>query len=251
MSCYMLLDSRGRRFFVPDRGGAVRVSGLGVVDAGKLREAGAGRKIEIAGKEFLLLKPTVHDMMQSLERGPQLIMEKDASLIAHYLDVSPGSTVLEIGAGSGSLTLRLLYSAGRDGCVVTLDNRVEHLRIAASNVDRFGLGDSWHPVIADGRKPIGEAFADSVSIDIPDPWNAIGGARDALRPSGMLSSYSPTVNQTERTVLQALQTGFIHELSFEVMLRRIDVSEGATRHSFEGPGHTGYISIFRKVHFDK
>ena len=251
MGCFMLLDNRGRKFFVPDSKVAVRVEGLGVVDPGNFTPDDVGGPVLVAGKKFILFRPTLSDMMLSLERGPQIIMEKDASVIAHYMNLGCGSVVLEIGAGSGSMAIQLLHAVGAQGAVVTLDNRLEHLKVASSNVSRFGLRETWHPVVADGRMHVGSVFADAACIDIPDPWNAISSCWHALRPGGMLASYSPTVNQTEKTVISAKAISFTHELSFEVLMRRLDVSEGATRHSFEGPGHTGYISVFRKVNANK
>lgn len=251
MGCFMLVDDRGRRFLIPDGDSAVRVEGLGVVDPGNFRLDDIGGRVSVAGKVFTLFRPTLSDMMLSLERGPQVIMEKDASLIAHYMNLRCGSTVLEIGAGSGSMTVLLLNAVGAHGAVVTLENRKEHLKIASSNVSKFGLAESWHPVVADGRMHVGEAFADAACIDIPDPWMALSACWRALRPGGMLAAYSPTVNQTEKTVIMAKTMPFRHELSFEILMRRLEVAEGATRHSFEGPGHTGYISIFRKVNANK
>jgi tRNA (adenine57-N1/adenine58-N1)-methyltransferase len=136
---------------------------------------------------------------------------------------------------------------GAQGRIITYDNRLEHLSVARSNIERFGLENSWYPVLGDGRRFVGSSFADAACMDIPDPWNALRTCWDALRPGGMLASYSPTVNQTEQTVTEALKLPFMFETSFEVMLRRIVVSPGATRHSFEGPGHTGYISLFRRL----
>lgn len=247
----MLQDESGRRYIVPPGQGSVRVKGLGVIDAATLAETPSGSRVKIAGKEFLLLEPTLSDMLLSLERGPQVILEKDASLIVHYLDIHCDSTVLELGAGSGALTLHLLQAVGKGGSVITLDNRPAHLRLARRNIERFDLDGAWHPVAGDGRRCVGSLFADAVCVDIPDPWNALASCWDALKPGGMLASYSPTVNQTEHTVTDARGLHFMHEMSFEVILRRMDVAQGATRHSSVGPGHTGYISVFRKAHRDK
>ncbi len=251
MGCFMLVDGSGRKYFVPERKGTARVGGLGVIESSRLSEADVGAQITVAGRRFRLLRPTLSDMMTSLERGPQIITEKDASLMAHYADLRCGSTVLELGAGSGSLSILLLYATGSNGSVLTLDNRADHLDVARSNILKFGLESTWHPVLADARRHVGNSFADAACMDIPDPWNALQTCWAALKPGCILASYSPTVNQIERTVTDAISLPFRHELSFEVMLRRLSVSPGATRHSFEGPGHTGYISVFRKVNADK
>ena len=251
MGCLMLVDGGGRRYLVPEGNGIIRVLGLGVLDRDILSNIEPGCRVSIAGRKFTLLRPTLSDMMLSIERGPQVITEKDGALIAHFIDLRCGSTVLELGAGSGSLSLLLLHGVGSKGSVVTVDNRLEHLRLAGSNIERFGLGCSWHPVLADARKHLGVSFADAACMDIPDPWNALDACWSALRPGCMLASYSPTVNQIERTVTEAISKSFTHELSFELIMRKISVSPGATRHSFEGPGHTGYVSLFRKVNADK
>lgn len=247
----MLVDEKGRRYFIPEKAGTVRVKGLGVVDSGKLSAAQIGAIVDVAGKSFRLLKPTLSDMMRSIDRGPQIVMEKDAALITHYLDVSCDSTVLELGAGSGSITLALLRKVGKGGLVVTYDNRWEHLLVAQANVLKFGMALGWMPVFGDGRRHIGSSFADAVFMDIPDPWNALDAGWNALRAGGMLASYSPTVNQTEKMEDYARKMPFMHEITFEVLVRRVESSPGATRHSFEGPGHTGYISVFRKINADK
>lgn len=247
----MLVDERGRRYFIPEVSGTVRVRGLGVVDSSKLTAAQIGAFVTVAGKSFRLLRPTLSDMMRSVDRGPQIVMEKDAALIAHYLDVGCNSTVLELGAGSGSLSIALLKRVGEGGIVVTYDNRLEHLLLAQSNVYKFGLGHCWLPVLGDARHHIGDSFADAVSIDIPDPWNALDTCKTALRGGGMLASYSPTVNQTEKLEATARNMPFMHEITFEVLVRKLESTPGATRHSFDGPGHTGYISVFRKTNDDK
>lgn len=248
---FMLVDEKGRRYFIPERAGAVRVRGLGVVDAAKLSTAGVGSLIEVAGKSFRLFRPTLSDMMRSIERGPQIVTEKDAALIMHFMDVTCGSTVLELGAGSGSMTIALLRNVGDTGLVVSYDNRLGHLSIANSNVRKFGMERCWFPVLGDVRRHLGSAFADSVFMDVPDPWKALDSCWSALRPGGVLASYSPTVNQIENFEVNAREMPFMHEITFEVIVRKLETSPGATRHSFEGPGHTGYISVFRKTNGDK
>ncbi len=232
---------------VPDGDGLVRVKGLGIVDRGNMSINGYGTNISIAGKSFLLLPPTLDDLLENLSRGPQIIMAKDAAQIVHCLGIHSGSRVIEGGSGSGSLTVALLNAVLPIGEVITVELRADHIRLARENITGFGLQSCWHPVIGDVRKPPAQESADAMVLDIPDPWEALSSAYTILRPGGMLAVYSPTINQTERTVVAAASGSMLHEKSFEVILRRLDISEGASRHSFDTIGHTGYVSVFRKV----
>jgi len=66
---------------------------------------------------------------------------------------------------------------------------------------------------------IGPAIADAIFLDLPEPWLAIPHAAHAIKPNGGLCSYSPCVEQTQRTV-QALKDYGFHSLkTIEVRLR--------------------------------
>ncbi|MBX8635948.1 MAG: hypothetical protein KIS30_03395 [Thermoplasmata archaeon] len=247
MSAFLLLSRDGRRYIVPDGIGLVRVKGLGIVDRNNLSATGYGTNVSIAGKAFLLLPPTLDDLLDGLSRGPQIIMAKDAAQIIHCLSIHSGSRVVEGGSGSGSLTIALLHAVFPLGEVVTVELRTDHIRLARENVTGCGLQSCWRPVIADVRKPLLPDSADAMVLDMPDPWEALHAACITLRPGGMLAVYSPTINQTERTVVSAVDGCLLHEKSFEVILRKLEIASGASRHSFDTLGHTGYVSLFRKV----
>ncbi len=103
-----LLDERGRRYWTVLQKGMIKVAGLGVIDGEKLIGKLSGSKFSLSGgREFWILKPTVNELMQSIERGPQVIMPKDAATIVFRLGIRPGETVVEGGLGSGSLTIAL------------------------------------------------------------------------------------------------------------------------------------------------
>jgi tRNA (adenine57-N1/adenine58-N1)-methyltransferase len=243
----MLVDGKGRKFFVEGESGSTKVGGLGVVSLDRLAKFSDGDEVDIAGKKFRLLPPTIEDMLSSIHRGPQIIMPKDAAQIVHHLSIGCGSTVVEGGSGSGSLTLSLLKAVYPAGRVISFDNRREYLHIASRNVRASGMSSSWYPVLGDIRSASLGGRADAMAVDIPDPWNVLSAASSMLKAGGMLAVYVPTINQTERTVVSSAGKAFIHEVSFESIFRRLEISEGASRHSFDTLGHSGYISIFRKV----
>lgn len=246
MKAALLIDDRGRRFLIPSGDGLTAVRGLGVVDRDAVSHAKWGETVSIAERKFTLFPATLSDLLSSLKRGPQIIVEKDASLISHYLSLRSGSRVLEFGAGSGSLTVCMLWHVAPEGFVITVDPNYKSLEISAENVAASGLMECWMPVIGSGFSFCTSAFADAAVMDVPEPWKCLTNAKAALREGGMLASYSPTVNQTETTVTSAEELGLIHELTFEVLFRKLEVAKGRTRHAFEMLGHSGYISVFRK-----
>ena len=58
-----------------------------------------------------------------MKRGPQIIYPKDISQIVIEANISSSSKVLEIGTGSGALTLYLLNILNGSGSLTTLDIR--------------------------------------------------------------------------------------------------------------------------------
>ena len=65
-----------------------------------------------SGTQYLALRPLLADFVLSMPRGAAVIYPKDAAQIVAMGDVCPGATVLEAGAGSGSLTCSLLRAVG-------------------------------------------------------------------------------------------------------------------------------------------
>ncbi|MBX8631730.1 MAG: methyltransferase domain-containing protein [Thermoplasmata archaeon] len=242
----MLMDEEGKKYYIHGKG-MVKIRGLGVVDADRIRTTPYGESIRIAGKRFIVVRPTAEEIISSITRGPQVITSKDAAIIVHYLGIGNGSAVIEGGAGSGCLSLFLLQSVFPDGAVISVDNRSDHLRIAAENVSNSDFSACWHPVKGDIRHIQLSHPADAMVLDIPDPWDALDTASSCLKAGAILAVYLPTINQTEKTVVISQGTSLRHETSFELLMRKLEVKDGGTRHSYETLGHTGYISIFRKM----
>ena len=70
-----------------------------------------------------------------MPRGAAVIYPKDAAQIVTMGDIHPGATVLEAGAGSGSLTCALLRAVGPTGRVISYEVRDDHAEVAVRNVD--------------------------------------------------------------------------------------------------------------------
>jgi len=182
-----------------------------------------------------------------VRRQAQIIGPKDAASLIWNCDIKAGDVVVEVGAGSGALTLVLAQAVGPGGHVVTYDMRSDFLDRAGENVAAAGLGERVAFKLGDGRAAIPETRVDAFVVDIPDPWEAVGTAAKSLRPCGHFASYSPNVEQVNRTVA-ALRTGtFVETRTLEIIEREIEASESGTHPSFAPLGHTGYLTFARSV----
>jgi tRNA (adenine57-N1/adenine58-N1)-methyltransferase catalytic subunit len=224
------------------------VGDRGVLDLSSEIGQEPGREVAWLGHRYRLVRPSLADLLAGLERGPQIVMAKDAFHLAYLAGVAPGGSVVEAGAGSGALTVVLATLVGPSGRVTSYDRRGEFLDAARRNVERAGLAgrvDFRRRDVA--QEGIDVAGVGSVVLDLPEPWAVVPSAREALVPGGYLATYTPTYNQLERTVreFRAAGLGDIHAV--ELLERPIHVGDGGTRPAFEMLGHTGFLASARKV----
>lgn len=251
----VLIDESGKKTLVRiDAGGApgkegraVKMAGIGVVDISRIIGKPYGSKARLGSKEYYLMRPSITDKIETMKRGAQIILPKDSSAIIMHADIKPGDSVLESGIGSGAMTAALANAVGPSGKVVVYENREEFAKLAADNLGAMGLLSRVEIKIGDVTAGISEKGMDAAVLDIPNPWDAIGRVKECLKPCASLASYSPTVNQVERTVKELEKTCFIQIRTIELLEREIVVGERGTRPSFDMLGHTGYITFARKV----
>ncbi len=209
-----------------------------------------GQRIETnKGVAFYVLRPTLADMMMKVKRRTTIIYPKEAGIILLELGIESGSRVIEIGSGSGSLTVLLSRIVGREGKVYSFERRPEHQEMAVMNVQKFGRPDHVEFIlkdpVAEGGFGVGEV--DAVFVDIPTPWVIVSQVWEALRPGGHVGFLSPNIEQVQTTVKRLEETGFVRIRTMEVWTRGIRVKEFLTRPHDRMIGHTGYIFFAQKV----
>jgi tRNA (adenine57-N1/adenine58-N1)-methyltransferase len=199
------------------------------------------------GVDFILLKPTPIDYAKKMLRSTQIIYPKDMGLILVHSGIGCGSRILEAGTGSGALTSILANFVGSEGRVYSYEVRAEFFEKAKKNLERAGVLDKVELKNKDITEGIDESDVDAVVLDLATPWKVVPLARQALKGSGVLMSFSPTIEQVVKTV-EALETeGFVNIEAFESIVRRIKVKKGQTRPETLMIGHTGYITKARKT----
>jgi tRNA (adenine57-N1/adenine58-N1)-methyltransferase catalytic subunit len=200
------------------------------------------------GIYFTTLKPALTDYIMKSSRNTQIIYPKDAALIVMFSGIGPGSREVESGTGTGSLTTALAHYVGPTGKVYTYELRSEFQKNAAKNLQRSKLigyvemksGD----VTVTGYE---ERDVDSVILDLAVPWLVVPHAYAALKPSGIIVSFSPTIDQVVKTTEALKENGFVFIETVECLMRTMQVERGKTRPNTMMTGHTGYITHARKI----
>jgi len=241
-----LADGKGNRHWFKASAGMLKIHSLGVVDGSRIMGMDDGSSVSIAGHEFTVFRPGTADLMESVERGAQIVTPKDAASILMNCDIRSGDTVIEVGAGSGALTTALLRTVAPSGRVHTIELRRDYADRAARNVRKAMLETNWSCQVSDAKEAKTDVIADAFVMDMPDPWNAFGNLLKNLRPGGRLCAYVPNTNQVEETV-NALRARSFHDVRvIENIQREMEVHPGGVRPSFASLGHTGYMVFGRK-----
>ena len=68
-----------------------------------------------------------------------------------------------------------------------------------------------------------------------------------MKLSGTLVSFSPTIEQVKKTTFALRDNDFIEINTYELIKRKIQVKENATRPETRVIGHTGYMTFGRKI----
>ncbi|XP_057715905.1 tRNA (adenine(58)-N(1))-methyltransferase catalytic subunit TRMT61A [Corythoichthys intestinalis] len=173
-----------------------------------------------------VLHPTPELWTMALPHRTQILYSTDIATVTLMLELKPGSVVCESGTGSGSLSHAILRTIAPTGHLYTVDfhqpraetvqkefneHRVDHLvTVANKDVCKDGFGVT--------------GVADAVFLDIPSPWDAVPHAKTALKSSGgRVGSFSPCVEQVQRTCEALTRHGFEELNTLEVVLRVHDV----------------------------
>ncbi len=207
-----------------------------------------GKKIICEHAAGYLLKPTLDDLMMKASRESGIIYPKDAAFLIVKAGIQPGSKVLEIGTGSGSLTLALATMVQPAGRVYTYDRRTDIPQNAVRNISRAGLKDYVSFCQRQSAEPFPEKdFFDAVVLDIPTPWEEVLVVKEALKNGGRLVSLNPTFNQIEKMAETLKRNGFIRVEAVELLEREILAREGKTRPVQRMVSHTEFLVFAAKI----
>lgn len=244
----LLLDRKGRRYLVTLAAGGQFHSHAGVVDHDELIGRSEGERIRSThGASYLVLRPTLAELVFKMPRGAQVIYPKDLAPMLSLADIYPGVRVLESGVGSGAMSMHLLR-AGAD--VVGYELREDFANRAQRNVVA-ALGEDvlerYRVELRDCYEGIAETDLDRVILDLPEPWQVVPHAAVALRPGGILVAYTPSITQAIQ-VRQALDDGpWALADTLEVLHRGWHIEGQAVRPDHRMVAHTAFLTHARRI----
>jgi tRNA (adenine57-N1/adenine58-N1)-methyltransferase len=199
------------------------------------------------GDVFWSLKPTTHDLIMHSLRKTQIMYPKDIGLIILKLALTSGFKVLEIGTGSGAMTVAAATAVRPNGHVDTYEARKEFAEIAERNLKRASLLPFVTIHQIDANSGLEGSNYDAAIVDVGDPWPLIPQIHKALSGGAGFVSFSPTVNQVEKTTEVLLRGGFVNVHTVECFIREIRADTGKTRPATMMVGHTGYMTFAQKI----
>ena len=244
----LLLGGDRKPFFLRGQEGGELQTHHGVVPHASVLGQPWGSEVRShLGYTFLILPPTLHDILLYLRRQSQIIFPKDLGYILLRLSAGPGKTILEAGTGSGGLTTALAWMVGREGRVVSYDRREDMQLLARQNLERVGLEQQVTLKLKDIGGGFDETDADALFLDLPDPHLYLPQARAALCNGAPLGAILPTANQVSDLIgaLEQHSFGFIE--ACEIMLRFYKTVPARIRPVDRMVAHTGYLVFARAL----
>ncbi len=246
-----LSDPKGRLHTVTLESGKQFHTHRGAIEHDSLIGAAEGSVVtSVSGTHYLALRPLLSDFVLSMPRGAAVIYPKDVGQILVHGDIYPGATVLEAGAGSGSLTCALLRAVGPDGQVISYELREDHAEVAVRNVETFfgHRPPNWSLHIAGAAEHPSDQPVDRVVLDMLSPWEVLAPMAQALSPGGVFIGYVATTTQLSRLV-EALREigGFTEPSSWETLQRGWHVVGLAVRPEHRMIGHTALLVSARRL----
>lgn len=243
----LLVDSKQRRYLVTLAPEGEFHSHAGFVPHHDIIGQEEGIRVRSTrGAGYVVVRPTLEDFVIEMPRGAQVIYPKDLAPICMIGDIGPGMRVLESGVGSGALSMTMLRWGAT---IVGYEMREDFAARARANVSSF-LGaaatERYHVEIRDCYAGIDETGLDRVVLDLPEPWQVVPHAEQALRRGGILVAYTPSITQAAQ-VRSAFEAGrgWMGARTLEVLHRTWHIAGASVRPDHRMVAHTGFLTVAR------
>ncbi|MGM5487451.1 MAG: tRNA (adenine-N1)-methyltransferase [Nanobdellota archaeon] len=193
------------------------------------------------GMEFTAFTPQFIDHYKRISRSAQVIPLKDIGTILTKTGISSGSRIVDAGAGSGALSLMLAHFAGE---VTTYDIRDDHLERVRANAELLGISLACKR--GNLYEGIEETELDVMTLDVPEPWEALATIRKSLKVGGFVVVYNPSIVQITDFV-NSLEQWLEVETIVEINEREWEIRGRKVRPKRPLIYHSGFLCFCRRV----
>ena len=244
----LLIGPDKRRFIIRLQQGQERHTHRGVIYHDDLIGQPYGREVKThIGQVFMILRPSLHDLIMNVRRITQIIYPKEIGHILLKLSVGPGARIIEAGTGSGGLTLALAHMVRPTGRVYSYEERPEMSRAAARNLARVGLEEFVELKVRDIGEGFDEREVDALFLDVRTPWDYLAQVKGALATGGFFGSLVPTTNQVQDLIQHLDYHRFTDIEVLEIMIRGYKPVPERLRPTDRMIAHTGYLIFARST----
>ena len=209
------------------------------------------------GQEFKIYRPTFKEFILNMKRGPQIIYPKDISQIVIESNISSSSKVLEIGTGSGALTLYLVSILNEKGSLTTVDISKTNQRRAKKTIERYlstkEINEEYNlkfinQDLNDFNFSEISNEIDTIITDVPEPW--IFFDNNKINTDIVWVSCLPSIPQVIKTK-ECLESNNFENIEVkEVILRDWYLNKKIARPDNKLISHTGFLLSARFIKFD-
>ena len=199
------------------------------------------------GIDFQIYTPTYKEFVLLMKRGPQIIYPKDVGQIIVESNLHNSSKILEIGSGSGALTLYLYSLLQNSGKLYSLDSSKINQRRANKTISRYLSTYSKDTVDVNFINEKLDNFnfknledkIDAIITDVPEPWDFF--INNNIDTNLNWVSYLPSMSQIIRINETLKEKNFQDIEVKEVILRDWIVDKKVVRPTNKLVSHTGFL----------
>lgn len=220
----------------------------GIIPHNQILEKNFGDTIEThKNKTYLILKPSLYDLIMNIKRHTQILYPKDIGFVLLKLGLRNGDRVIEAGTGSGALTIAMAYAVSPEGKVYTYEQKEDFSLKAEKNLIMAGIRHFVEMKVQNvEEQPFIEKEVDAIFLDIKTPVKSIEFAFQSLRKGGTLAFLLPTTNQVSEVLRELSHYSFIETEVVEILYRKYKINPDRLRPEDRMVGHTGYLVFTRK-----
>ena len=241
----ILMDERGKKYLLKED--REFQSDLGIIKKEQMERATIGDVIIThLGKEFKVIKPTVNDFIDLMDRRCSILIQKDIGVVLAHTGLGAGDRVIDAGTGAGAIALNFGNVVGEKGKVYSYEIREDFSEVAKKNIDDFGI-TNIEIKNKDIKQGIDEEEIDLVFLDLPKPFEIFEDVYKNLRLGGWLAVYAPYIQQAEISYKISKKVGFSDIKILETLEREMEVRPQGTRPKTRMVGHSGYLIFARKL----